>query len=97
MKAKNRSNVALSRAKRGLYIIGDATCIRESKAAIETELWPSVIDQLESRDLIGPALPLVCQNHPEKGEKIEKLTFFILFFFPSFSKTFFQNPFHFLI
>lgn len=67
LSAVNRSNVALSRAKQGMYIIGNATCIAESQQAQKAGFWPSVISQLEAEDRIGPALPLVCQNHPETG------------------------------
>jgi hypothetical protein len=67
LSAVNRSNVALSRAKRGLYIIGNAECISGSAQAQRTRFWPAVVARLEAEGAIGPALPVVCQNHPQTG------------------------------
>ena len=64
LKATNRTNVALSRAKRGLYIVGNAECLMAARSA---GIWPHVIATLEEGGRIGPALPLVCQNHPDTG------------------------------
>ncbi|KAF8332045.1 uncharacterized protein EI90DRAFT_3056359 [Cantharellus anzutake] len=64
LKSKNRTNVALSRAKQGLYILGDASLL-----ATRSPMWKSIIDLLSERDSLGSALPICCQVHPEDGPK----------------------------
>jgi superfamily I DNA and/or RNA helicase len=54
----NRTNVLLSRAQHGIYLIGDGSCSREQPT------WARVIDILEEEDHIGPAQPLLCPRHP---------------------------------
>ncbi|KAG8914739.1 hypothetical protein FRC00_011180 [Tulasnella sp. 408] len=60
LKSKNRTNVALSRAKEGMYILGNADDLARS------EMWSGVIAELKRQDAIGPALPIACHRHPEK-------------------------------
>ncbi|CAI7581715.1 unnamed protein product [Penicillium crustosum] len=60
----NRACVALSRAKYGLYIFGNAQCVSK-----HSHFWHSVTNvmsenQQESR--IGPALPLYCTRHNQE-------------------------------
>ena len=57
----NRVCVALSRAKQGFYIIGNADCLK--KAPSDTKLWTKVIHTFGVN--LGPSLPLSCQNHPK--------------------------------
>ena len=59
-------NVLLSRAKHGMYIIGSADTIRKKNT-----MWRSVIERLDSDGCLGPALPLVCQNHPSTSSLIK--------------------------
>ncbi|PWY75451.1 P-loop containing nucleoside triphosphate hydrolase protein [Aspergillus heteromorphus CBS 117.55] len=54
----NRINVLLSRAKHGMYIIGDAN------TASTAPMWSSVIGILERDANIGPKLELHCSRHP---------------------------------
>ena len=58
----NRVCVALSRAREGLYLIGNSLCLREGGK--RSGLWDKVLDTLD--DKLGVALPLICQNHPHK-------------------------------
>jgi hypothetical protein len=58
LRTTNRTNVLLSRAQHGMFIIGDASCYRGQP------MWARVIDILEEEDNIGPALPLLCPRHP---------------------------------
>ncbi|GLJ17597.1 hypothetical protein SUGI_0306460 [Cryptomeria japonica] len=67
LKVSNRVCVALSRAKMGLYIFGNAELL-----ASKSSLWESVIQKLGSANSIGPALSLACQNHPETETKVSK-------------------------
>ena len=55
----NRVCVALSRAKEGLFLIGNSRCLREGGK--RTGLWDKILDTFS--DQLGSALPLSCQNH----------------------------------
>ncbi|XP_068451312.1 NFX1-type zinc finger-containing protein 1 [Clinocottus analis] len=55
----NRVCVALSRAKKGLYCIGNSAMLGQVK------LWSNIFHTLREKDQIGRALTLCCQNHPE--------------------------------
>ncbi|KAJ7045696.1 hypothetical protein C8F04DRAFT_1065834 [Mycena alexandri] len=65
--SENRTNVALSRAKEGLFILGNA-----GQLASRSKMWCEVIEQLESADCIGTAFPVSCHQHPDKVEMISK-------------------------
>lgn len=59
---QNRTCVALSRAKKGLYVIGNLSMLcRKDKT-----VWPEIIQDLEQRQCIGEALPLYCRVHQKK-------------------------------
>ena len=57
---ENRVCVALSRARMGLYCIGNFEMLR-SKA----QIWEKLISDMESRGHLGDALQLNCINHPD--------------------------------
>ncbi|XP_043946062.1 NFX1-type zinc finger-containing protein 1 [Protopterus annectens] len=59
LRIANRICVALSRAKKGLYCIGDM------KMLGQVELWSRIIQTLREKRQIGNSLMLSCQNHPE--------------------------------
>ncbi|KAJ6499128.1 hypothetical protein C8R45DRAFT_981206 [Mycena sanguinolenta] len=59
--------VALSRAKEGLFILGNAT-----QLASRSKMWRDVIEQLEDADCVGTAFPIACHNHPDKIEHVSK-------------------------
>ncbi|KAL2862412.1 uncharacterized protein BJX67DRAFT_297384 [Aspergillus lucknowensis] len=59
LRTPNRIDVLLSRAKHGMYIIGN------SETSRGVEMWGKVIDILEMEGNIGPALELSCPRHPE--------------------------------
>ncbi|XP_030230319.1 NFX1-type zinc finger-containing protein 1 isoform X5 [Gadus morhua] len=56
----NRVCVALSRAKKGLYCIGNSAILSKVK------LWSNIFGTLKEKEQMGKALTLCCQNHPEK-------------------------------
>lgn len=56
----NRVCVALSRAKKGLY------CIGNGKILSEVKLWSNIFHTLREKNQIGKALTLCCQNHPTR-------------------------------
>lgn len=59
LKTSNRINVLLSRAKHGMYIIGNARTSRHVK------MWDNVITILKESDNFGTSLELMCSRHPE--------------------------------
>ncbi|KAJ7217780.1 hypothetical protein GGX14DRAFT_438313 [Mycena pura] len=65
--SENRTNVALSRAKHGLFILGNA-----AQLASRSKMWRGVIDQLESTDCLGRAFPVSCHRHPETIQLISE-------------------------
>ena len=64
LREDNRVNVALSRAKHGLFIFGnmDTLCMDEKKGI----LWRKIKDVLADQGSFGTGVPLKCQVHPEK-------------------------------
>ncbi|XP_006881685.1 PREDICTED: NFX1-type zinc finger-containing protein 1 [Elephantulus edwardii] len=59
LQISNRICVALSRAKKGMY------CIGNMKMLAKVPLWSRIIHTLRENKQIGPALQLCCQNHPK--------------------------------
>ncbi|KAI5290382.1 hypothetical protein KEM52_000472 [Ascosphaera acerosa] len=58
LEVANRVCVALSRARRGLYIFGNAECLVD-----QSNLWKKVITLMGENGALGNELPLVCQTH----------------------------------
>ena len=58
---RNRVCVALSRARKGLYCIGNFALLAE-----KSDLWRRIIKEMKEQDAIGKSLELVCSNHPER-------------------------------
>ncbi|KAF8540975.1 AAA domain-containing protein [Trichophaea hybrida] len=73
LKTKNRINVLLSRAKQGMYIIGNA------ETAATVPMWNDVCEILQKRDSMGLKLPLSCPRHPEKAILVEEPEDFLRF------------------
>ena len=63
VKDENRICVALSRAKMGLYVIGNFRHISRN-----SELWSKMIQKAKEMSVIGDSLRLTCQNHPEQAQ-----------------------------
>ena len=61
LKVENRICVALSRAKKGLYIVGNFDLL-----ATHSTLWNEIVIDMKSQNLLGEGLLLCCQNHPEE-------------------------------
>ncbi|NWJ03246.1 ZNFX1 protein, partial [Crypturellus undulatus] len=59
LQISNRICVALSRAKKGLYCIGNMRMLGK------VPLWSKIIHTLREKGRIGRSLMLCCQNHPE--------------------------------
>ncbi|KAK6337594.1 hypothetical protein TWF730_002989 [Orbilia blumenaviensis] len=59
LKTSNRINVLLSRAKWGMYIIGDAN------TAGSVPMWADVINQMNINGCLGDTLELQCDRHSD--------------------------------
>ncbi|NWV46672.1 ZNFX1 protein, partial [Daphoenositta chrysoptera] len=60
----NRICVALSRARKGLYCIGNMRMLSK------VPLWNKIIQTLAENGHIGQSLELCCQNHPETKTQV---------------------------
>jgi hypothetical protein len=60
LKTSNRINVLLSRAKHGMYLIGNA------ETYTSVDMWHKVIEMLRTADSVGQWLSLCCPRHPER-------------------------------
>lgn len=61
----HRVNVALSRARKGLYCIGNFKCLSETNT-----FWRSLIENLSAQQAIGTELEIFCQNHTDRKTKV---------------------------
>jgi hypothetical protein len=61
LNTSNRICVALSRARIGMYVMGNAELLTSSN-----HLWRTVLGILRQNNCLGTALALQCQSHPEK-------------------------------
>ncbi|RAK95355.1 DEAD/DEAH box helicase family protein [Aspergillus ibericus CBS 121593] len=59
LRTSNRINVLLSRAKHGMYIIGN------SATSCDVPMWRQIVDVLKSNGNFGTLLDLQCPRHPE--------------------------------
>ena len=57
----NRVCVALSRAKRGLFVFGNFNFL--SKNCKDSNLWTKIRDSVKESESLGAALPIKCQQH----------------------------------
>lgn len=62
---ENRICVSLSRAKQGLYIIGN------SQTICSFHLWRTIYQKMNSRQRVAKGLTLVCSNHPDETLRAE--------------------------
>ncbi|KAK3789138.1 hypothetical protein RRG08_012128 [Elysia crispata] len=61
LKVDNRVCVALSRAKKGLFIIGNFELLSS-----QSVLWHKILSTARSEGTVGDGLPVVCPNHPDQ-------------------------------
>ena len=64
LRTTNRINVLLSRAKHGMYIIGN------SETYSRIEMWAKVIEMLRGGQNLGPQLGLCCPRHPDTSIEV---------------------------
>ena len=60
LSTSNRVCVALSRAKKGFYCVGNMKLLAE-----KSDLWCTIVDNMRKSGIVGPAVELSCQNHPD--------------------------------
>ncbi|CAG8568516.1 1267_t:CDS:10 [Funneliformis mosseae] len=60
LKSSNRTNVLLSRAREGMYLIGNS----ELMASKSKDMWAPIIRILRSRNQVGFGMPIQCARHP---------------------------------
>ncbi len=62
LKSTNQSNMLLSRARKGMYLIGNS----ELMVAKSKDMWAPVINILKARNppQVGIGMPIVCNKHP---------------------------------
>ena len=70
---ENRVCVALSRAKHGLYVIGNFKFIAESE---KKSIWKNLIDTIKLNKNIGRSLSLTCGAHPENDVEVNEISDF---------------------
>lgn len=63
IKEENRICVAMSRAKIGLYVIGNFEML-----SAKSEMWRRFVDYARKKRFIGKKLRLICENHPNSPE-----------------------------
>ncbi|KAI1757927.1 hypothetical protein F4782DRAFT_475735 [Xylaria castorea] len=69
----NRINVLLSRAKHGMYLIGNADTYKN------VPMWAEVITMLRDEGNIGPILQLRCPRHPDHPIEVSTPDHFLQF------------------
>jgi hypothetical protein len=67
LSTSNRICVALSRAKWGFYMIGNATLLETNN-----KLWHDILAHLRETNCLSSQFVLQCQNHPGKFTKVSK-------------------------
>ncbi|CAG8650222.1 4167_t:CDS:2, partial [Paraglomus brasilianum] len=72
LKSENRTNVLLSRAKHGMFLLGNANLLAERAQQDKTTMWPTVIDILREKGQLGNAFPLQCNRHPNTLSFVER-------------------------
>ena len=59
---ENRVCVALSRAKKGLFVMGNFSLLAENN-----EMWQYMVNIMRNRNKLKTSLTLHCQNHPDSA------------------------------
>ena len=64
LKIPNRVCVALSRARKALYLVGNSETLETVK------LWSNILNTLKEHNQTGKSLTLCCQNHPTRQVEV---------------------------
>ncbi|CAG8791248.1 14956_t:CDS:2, partial [Gigaspora rosea] len=71
LKSTNCSNVLLSCAKHGMFLLGNADLMGR-----HSDFWKNVVEILRKRDQVGPGFPIVCTRHPDYKHNINEASQF---------------------
>lgn len=71
---KNRICVALSRARHGLYVIGNMNGLTKA-----SKIWESINETLQTKQAVGEELELMCSTH-NNIYKVSNFTNFVFIF-----------------
>jgi hypothetical protein len=73
LSTSNRINVLLSRAKHGMYIIGNSDTYHN------VPMWEEVISMLSANGRIGKSFELKCSRHPDTPIRVSQPDHFLIF------------------
>ena len=65
LKEEQRVNVLLSRAKHGMFIVGNTATLRSSSTGCH--VWKPLLEMFQSQGRIVSSFPTICQLHPTDG------------------------------
>lgn len=65
----NRANVALTRARHGLYVFGNGDLLSQ-----KSPMWNQVIQEFKECDGYGSALPIACYRHKHDVQWVQDAT-----------------------
>jgi len=71
LNTSNRICVALSRAKHGMYIIGNGELLSRKNT-----IWNKIIDMFKKKGVYGETVTLLCQNHPKEATTVKEASDF---------------------
>ncbi|XP_071958632.1 uncharacterized protein [Antedon mediterranea] len=72
LKVSNRMCVALSRAKKGMFCIGNFKLLSE-----KNDLWMKIVNDMQNSNCFGSYIEVYCQNHPATKVKLSTADDFI--------------------
>ena len=72
LKVANRVCVALSRARKGLFCIGNFNLL-----ASKGRLWQDIVVEMKTKGCFGKSLKLVCRNHPKQITEVRTAADFL--------------------
>lgn len=58
--SSNRTNVALSRARHGMFVLGNGDALESGSGT-----WSIALDEFRRQEAYGPAFPFACYRHPD--------------------------------
>lgn len=87
LREENRVCVSLSRAREGLYIMGNIDDL-----VIKNKIWPKLKKVLENQNAIGDSITLRCQIHHEQTTKVSTRTVENLFAYSNILNLLYNFP-----
>ncbi|KAK6340036.1 hypothetical protein TWF730_001811 [Orbilia blumenaviensis] len=68
IRAPERANVLLSRARKGLIILGDLYSVTDHGIPGANSIWRNVFQHFQENGHIFDGIPIVCENHPDQTQ-----------------------------